>query len=71
MTDSVSTYRGVTRRGDGRGGSTTETPRVLVRAKFDQGWRSLIMTRDGIMVGEIYRHLDPPHRRTWWATEDA
>jgi hypothetical protein len=68
--DAVSTYRGTNRRGERRGGQTTEKPAALVGRRFAEGWRELVMTRDGRIVGEIFRHLDPPHRRTWWAESE-
>ena len=60
-------FRGSDRRGAGVTGHSKLTEQEagdFIERSYRAGWRSLIVTRDGRTVGEIFR-LDG--RRLWWS----
>jgi hypothetical protein len=61
-------WRGTDRRGGGRCGVMTIPPAALaaqVETRFRQGWRRLVVERDGLVVAEIKR--GDRGWRTWYA----
>lgn len=57
-------YRGVRRDGTAGTGDTTEPYERLVRRLYDQGWRRLVVTRNGHEIGWITKLIDG--KRVWW-----